>query len=529
MNQMLTETHLPGKPLPAGNAKKFTDALSADIDQNTGKGEKARPSEIFYEPIYDRDKKVKDIKLLYRAFTDLLKSMGFMLLHDSKQPTYVRLTDNILEEVSTSRIQHIFLAYIETEHQPLEGVPRDMIIEKIHRCNTTLFSDSRLSLLYPDKPIQFQTDTATECFIYYANGVVRCSAEGIALLDYKHLGGVIWKKQQLNRVFTPMEWEQPYGSEEELVDGFGYFAKFMFRIAGSRMDRFYSLCAIAGYMLHCYFDYKLKAIILTDSKISDKADGRSGKTLFCQGLGKIRNYVEINGKDFDPANKHKYQTADMESQIVCLNDVRRNFQPENVFNDITEGLQVEKKNKQPFKIRPKMIISSNKTLNVEGTSALDRVLEYEVAERYSNVYSPADEFGHWFFSDWKAAQWNLFDNFMAFCACYFLRNGLREPAQINLLKRKLVDATSMDFVEFLDEKFNAGELTWNQDFKKEDVQSEFMRLNPDYVENKRFSTDRNFLKHLKHYCEANGGKYSSGRTTGVRWVHFGKEPERERK
>ncbi len=296
----------------------------------------------------------------------------------------------------------------------------------------------------------------------------------------------------------------------------------MWNVAGKDAERFFSLCSITGYLIHSYFHYKLKAIILTDSKISEKPDGRTGKTLYGKGLSKVRKYTEINGKDFDPVNKHKYQEADFDTQIICLNDVKRNFNTENVFNDVTEAVKVEKKNKNPFSLRSKLLITANKTMNTDGASAKDRFLEFEFSEHYSNTHSPKDEFGHWFFTEWSSDEWNRFDNFMAFCVCHFLKKGLIEAKQINLARRKLIDCTSLDFAEFMDNEFSEGRIVWGGEYEKKDIQNRFLHEYEDYNENKKYTNLGTFGRMMSRYAENLAGLVKERRSNGIKLVEFKK-------
>ena len=156
------------------------------------------------------------------------------------------------------------------------------------------------------------------------------------------------------------------------MESWGDFAKFAFNVSNKNVERFNSLCSIIGYNLHTYFEEKLKATILTDSKISDTPEGRTGKSLLVTGLGKIKKLCNIKGKDFDAKNKFKSQEANLDDQVITIDDIARGFDFEMMFNDITEGIKVEKKNLKPFTLKAKILITTNRTLKIEGASAKDR-------------------------------------------------------------------------------------------------------------------------------------------------------------
>jgi len=172
-------------------------------------------------------------------------------------------------------------------------------------------------------------------------------------------------------------------------------------------------------------------------------------------LGEVRSYCEIKGKTFDPNDKKKYQKVKVDTQLLHLNDIthtgKNRFDFEKVFTDITEGYEVDGKWMMPYTKLTKYAISSNKTVNIQGSSQLDRVIEYEVSDYFSINHSPEDEYGHWFVTDWQEDDWNRYDNFMCFCAQLFLQKGIITAKTINLEQRKLKDYTSQDFLDFMED------------------------------------------------------------------------------
>lgn len=456
--------------------------------------------EIFYSPIYCKGNEgnsiVVDVKINYRKFIDLLYSFGFRRFDLDKQFIFVRVEKQIVSEVTTIQIQDYFISWIKSLPSKLEyDINRNFLIEKFYKSPSTYFCESKLSLLKSETEIIFNGDAKTESFIYYQNGYIRCTSENYQLFDYSNLKKHVWKSQILPRKFTYLE------QQEKGIHELGVFARFVFNIANKDIQRFTALCTILGYNLHSYFDYKLKATILTDSKISDKPDGRTGKTLLCKSLGKIKNYCEINGKDFDPANKHKFELANLDTQVICLNDVRKNFDFESLYNNITEHLTVNRKNQQPFNIKAKILVTTNKTVSTEGASSKDRSIEFELSEHYSEKYSPYDEFGHWFFSDWDEKEWCEFDNFMMYCICLYLKAGILETPPINLNRRKIIDNTCPEFVEFLDEKLKQRIIEFNKEYDKKTIYNMFTEEYPDIIEHRYYGKQSTFSKFLKVFCK----------------------------
>jgi VirE N-terminal domain/Primase C terminal 2 (PriCT-2) len=429
---------------------------------------------VFYNPQFKTDDEgnqvLKDIKINYVKFTELIYSFGFRRFDIDKEFIYVQLQSNVIKEVTRLQIQDFFFSYLEGLPDALSnGITKKALKEKMYNNPQNFFCDNRLSLLINKEPFIFNEDTKSECFIYYKNGYVKSTKDGYELKPYNQLQGFIWYTQIIQRDFSFLSVES-YSIKEMSV-----YAQFLYNVSGKNKDNFDSLCSLIGYLLHGYTDVKMKAIILTDSRISDEANGRTGKTLFGNTLRHIKRLTQINGKDFDPTNKNKYQEANLDTQIIFLNDVRSNFRFEVLYNDITEGITVEKKNKNPFSVKAKMCITTNKTIAIEGSSSKDRSIEFEFADHYNDRYSPEDEFKQRFFSqDWKQKDWQQFDNFMMFCICVFLRCGIIEPQNINLNQRKLLDQTHASFLEFMNEKISNNYLVPGYEMNKQDFHNLFL-------------------------------------------------------
>ena len=433
------------------------------------------PIRALYYIKKDNDGKAKDIVIQHTIFLALLAALGFRRFDLENGFTYVRVNSNVIEEVSRTTIQDVLFKYLKGLPEELPGgVEKGFLIEKFIRSAESYFSDTKLSLLEAENSA-FCADNINEAFIFFLNGFVKCTKEGYDLRPYSELEGLVWKNQILNRGFEKMTIDTP--EQEEIP----VFAKFIENVSGPGQDRFLSLRTITGYLLHNQFEGKRRAVIFTDSDITDLTNGRTGKTLYAQALGKIRILCEINGKDFDPEERFKYQSVNLDTQIVHLNDVKKNFAIDKVFNDTTEGLTVEKKNKQPFRKDVKIILSTNKTVRVEGASAKDRVFEFEFVNHYNETFSPRDEFGKWFFGEgWTAQDWKEFDNFLCACLCLYLKEGIIRPAQINLNRRKLLESTNEDFVDFMDERVKDGRVKANELICKNELRNDFITYNPEY-------------------------------------------------
>jgi DNA primase catalytic core len=488
----------------------------------------------------------------------LLQHFGYCRyeINDSDSYTFIQLEENKISEVKRDHIIDRIEKYVLNEYDydaaGCEAVDSEMLMNKLYDGMKTYFSKDLFARVRPEEPIIINDDTHDTTFFYFRNGFVTANKDRWKLRPYEEMDGSVWEHQIIDRDFI----EMPFDSWETVPDengkprvNKGVFSDFVFRVSGgykslSFMDqpgdseekkkknaeqrekylqRFDALCSLIGYLTHNFYEYKLRAVLFTDSSLSDDADGRTGKTLLGKIIGTVRSYVEINGKNFDVNDKNKYQEAKIGTQLIGLNDLRtkgRNkFDLEALFNDITEGYIVDIKYITPFRQRSKMLLMINKTLNISGGSQRDRIVEFEFSDFFNENHSPQDEYGHWFMREWDNEEWNRTFNFICYCASVFHECGIIEPNTINLESRRLKDHTHEAFLEFMsDIKANlmAKGYPWN------DYESGSMYPPEPGVEIKSFEFDKNWLyEHfMKLYGETEGFKTWMKQTHFTKWLNM---------
>ena len=99
---------------------------------------------------------------------------------------------------------------------------------------------------------------------------------------------------------------------------------------------------------------------------------------------------------------------------------------------------------------PKLAITTNDMVTGEGGSHVRRRYELEISAHYGAHNQPRDEFDRAFFDDWDAAEWARFDNLLLTGCQLFLAHGLAKVAAVNLNARKLLQSTSLAFVDYMD-------------------------------------------------------------------------------
>lgn len=429
----------------------------------------------------------------------VLAHLGFRRVDINEQHVLIQIKDNLVEEVNAVKIIDVFFDHINKLPEGFmtkdtngseKFVVRDSLVNKILSGLQQYFSPGILYRL-PIVKINMMEDTATTSNFFFQNGFVSVTKKGIKHNVYGLLPEKVWKNQVLSRKFYPLK-------EHQLKDSNWW--KFLSYISNNRIDpttgkysdpeRFAQLRRIIGYTMHRYFEGKLKCVIYTDSRITEGASGRSGKTLLGKAVGKLLNSetggkvcTELNGKDFDTSDKFRYQQCGLETRLIILNDVRKYFEFEMLFNDITEGFERQRKGEMPYQVRSKYVLNTNQTIKITDDSAKDRSLEFELSDYFGARWSPEDEFKEWFFRDWNEEAWNKFDNIMLLCVHEYLRDGLpSNPKTINLQQRKLKEETCEELIKFLDNYDGDGQrILDNQRYDKGELLQKFKMRYPDMM------------------------------------------------
>src|SRR5690606_1024877 len=179
----------------------------------------------------------------------------------------------------------------------------------------------------------------------------------------------------------------------------------------------------------------------------------TGKGLLAESIKHFKNTVTFDGKSFSFDRSFIYQKVELDSKIMFFDDVKRNFNFEMLFSVITNGIDVEKKNKGtftiPFEKAPKVVVATNYAIKGIGGSNEARRFELELYRHYTKDHTPKDEFGKFFFSEWNESEWNTFDIFMSECAMLYLEKGLVSQEFVYLPEKRLINETSVYFNDFM--------------------------------------------------------------------------------
>lgn len=444
------------------------------------------------------DKNKPQIDLLkYKLF---LERNGFKkhFPESSQKPNWVFIQSNKVIETSTEKIKDFVLDYLIQR--------QEINFWKYCAGYQNLFSENLLAMLETVELMMLK-DTKYKSYLAFENGILEITKNDVKLIDYIDVNGYVWESQ-----IIPRTWETLEDFENE-------YKVFIKNISN---DEPIAVECVIGYLLSTYKNkMNNKAIILNDEVISENPEGGTGKGLFVQGLRQIRRVSILDGKTFDDKKSFPYQTVSQETQILVFDDVKKNFDFESKFSLVTEGMTLERKNKDAIRLKvedsPKMVISTNYAIRGEGNSHDRRRFELEIAQYYGKNLTPYDEFGKQLFDDWELDEFLKFDNYMVFCLQSYLKNGLIKQNAKNLKMRKFIAETCMELFEWISDVENCPTGLRN------DKRVYFNKFTDEYQDFKRYLTQKKFNIWIQKYCNFQGLEYTEGISNGERWFMIGAE------
>ena len=443
-------------------------------------------------PIYFERSEQNKLILDDSLFIASLENAGFFTIRDDGATNLVYIQENIIKKVIPDDIKWYVLNYIEQYS--------DRELKNFFIKNAKYFAPNYLSALKRVEP-QILRDTKDSAYFPFRNGVVQVTKKGIGEpIPYNEFGFFIWEDHIIDRDFIKNEsFEAPI------------FCQFITRLTNGELLRYNYLCSIIGYALHNYrTSAKTKAIIINDEVINYQPEGGSGKGILAKSLGFLRKQVVKDGKTFNPKKSFEYSDVDESTNLIWLDETSNNFNFEDLFSVITDGITIEKKfgNKRrlPIENSPLFIITTNQVVKGFSGSFRRRQLNVDIYQHFNHSYTPEIEFGHTFFNDWNKDEWQKFDNFMLLCVHYYIFNGIAKLPEEFSLEKDAVRATNETFYEwFMETKY---------DFQNQTSTSEALKKYQEETE--EILSHKKFIGYIKSCSEILGYRFIQERTPNER-------------
>lgn len=435
---------------------------------------------------WDVDRRSGRVTINRTRFSSFLHEVGGfgLYFYDASSTIYriVRVADGFVEESSTERMKKFLMDYIDGLPDTFDGgvTPLDLKELVIKQYNT-LFNEGFLEFL-PTVQLDFLRDTRDQAFFAFKNGVVQIDKDKVSIGTYKGLNRVIWRNQVID---FPISIDQSFSPDS------CEFYRYIEKISGDEIERISYCLTLIGYILHRYKDpARPYAVVLAEETESAKEGGGTGKSIFVKSLAHLVRAVKIDGKNFSIDKNFALQRVSLDTQLIAIEDCKRDLDFEKFNSLITEGSTVEKKNKDElfieYKDSPKFMFTTNYTANIKGNHGKRRSKVFEFAPFFGPANTPRDFFGHMMFEDWDQDEWNRFYNLMFFCISIYLQNGILEVKTSDKLKRKQICSQfGEEFLDWWQEYSSNG----CEEFKPtKELYNGFMIEND--LDNKRFSMTR---------------------------------------
>jgi hypothetical protein len=422
-----------------------------------------------------------------------LKEKGFYTLqYYEENKILVRIEDKKVKSVNKDDVHQFCYDYINSGFKFGSADERTQVIKSFFDSGK-YFSQDNL-LLLESIEINEVADTQDTSYLFFNNCYVQINADKIEKLSYENMDGLVWEEDLINHDFEPDDMSS-YEPKGEFYEFFQDLTKNPNkRIELQNRD---SLTTIIGYLIHRYKDPAIpKAIILMDTYKDGNPQGGTGKGLFSNSISRVRKIAFQDGKAFYKKDQFALSHVTFGTRLITFDDVPKDFNFERIFPLITENAVIERKYKNkfviPYERSPKVLLSTNYTVEGKGSSHARRKVEFILSDTYGLEFTPEDRFGHLLFEHWKQQDWNEFFSFMAYCLQMFLLEGLVEPA-FNVGERTLKMNATKQFIDFVN-----GEIEKGIKNNKKIVFEKFLSIYPDHK-----SIEQNtFTSWLKLYAAA---------------------------
>jgi hypothetical protein len=435
----------------------------------------------------------------YKLVNFLAENGGFGIYYYDKNSTIyklIQIVDGFVEEVSTEQIKKFVQNYVHGLPDSFDGITGAELLEVLYKGADTYFSKSFLEFL-PRIKLNLLKDTPDAAHFCFQNGVVKITRDKFELLTYKEANAHVWRSQVI-----------PFNIDiDESVDLLNTdFVRFMQKVCMDDIQRIEYLFSITGYLLHKYKSpTRPYAVILGEEVDNEKEGGGTGKGLYFKAISKLLNVIFVDGKNFKMDKSFAFQRVSLDTQLVVIEDCRKNVDFEAFYSGITEGLTLEKKNKDelyiPYADSPKFGFTTNYSIQLTGNHAKRRAKVVEFGNFFHPRNTPYDYFGHNLFDDWDADEWNRFYNVMFECVQHYLKNGISETYSSESMKRKQIKLNYTE--EFLDwvESTSESMKVSGQWYLFSDLYNEFLSFAN--IERREYSQKR-LKSGIETYCDLFG-------------------------
>lgn len=310
-----------------------------------------------------------------------------------------------------------------------------------------IITDATLQTYIEHTEHRAKYDNATTMYFAFKNGIVEVTAENITLSKYSDAGGVFWENE-VNKHSYEIKDDPFNNGYADLISKVTMTADLQ-----ESPENYKWLCWLIGYSLHRrerLQGTEKRMVILSENNIDhETADGGSAKNIAFEGLGFLRPSVVTGGVVFNTSSTFAFQNCNLDTHLYAVSDPK-NFRLKDIYEYITGGVWVEKKNKQPFKVYPRIWGLFNTIPKGADDSDIRRMYICIVSQFFNAGNLGRDYFKKELFTDFNTAEWNSFYTFLFRCCQQYLASVGSPPihSPAGFLENKLELNTSAIFAKF---------------------------------------------------------------------------------
>lgn len=281
---------------------------------------------------------------------------------------------------------------------------------------------------------------------------------------------------------------------------------------------FVNKCMAIGYMLSKFKEpskpYAVYCLEIEEGE-NGEHNGGTGKSLFADALGKVRNLESQDGQNYDPADT-KFLFGKIKKDITdiyFLDDLHtrvdlHKFMPV-ISGDMSINVKYQPEYTLKFKESPKLIFTSNHAIRGFDSSLRRRTFFAAFSDYYhpenrttrTSERTPASEFGKNLIADYNDAEMNAFYNFMLQCLHLWMRYRLRvNPPMKSIEMRTLRKSMGEEFIFWAEEWFDETRL--DCEFDKVEAYEAYLDAISDRAAGTK--SKRIFRASLQMYCQYKG-------------------------
>lgn len=469
------------------------------------------------------------LSFLKESSVELQKNWKLMLLVDDVKSTAFRTCianddTKIIKQVTLKNIKDVIFSWIDNfDFSTYDVTPhevKNLILNITDAAWATIMDFIPVTNI---NDLNFLRDEKDISYHFFINNVVTITKESITCRPYDYFQSNVWIWEDK---IIQHNYNELAITEDRIWNS--YLCSFFKRLSGmpkdydglsmmeiglkdsKRLDSFFSFVTIFGYLGTNYKDPACPyAILIAEDTADDGDGGGTGKGLFMKCVSQIRNTCIIDGKNWQPDRSFAWQRVDLNTDIISIEDVEKYFNFRRIYNTTTEGIEIEKKNKDSFfldyKHSPKITISTNYE-GVDSSIHYLRRIKKLLLSRYFNLErTPRSEYNNKsFFSDWNEQEWNEFYTFSFECIQAYFNQGIQvsEETDNSIVKAIKLKAGAYgdDFYMYCEEKIE-NNLSYEFNYVKKDLWRDFINENE---LSQRDLSMKHFTEAIKFYCHKKG-------------------------